>query len=319
MEHGSVWLLVAIALVSFLLSFIGAAVGLVLGHLRLPLLITYLHSPVAGAATNLVISGVGALAGTYRHIRAGRISWVGLAIMGIPSAIGAIVAVLIFVHINPFWSYLAIGFMLVISGVNLIIKKEPTPPPGDLSMLRRVTLEVVIGLGLGALAAITGLMLGSLRLPMMIRYLRMDPKVAVGTNMAVGCLTGLIGAVTAFLSGIGRLDWLVLGVVVPPTVIGAYFGGWLTGKLTRQAVQKMAGWIVAVSGVLLLGQGTYKHFRKAKPPTNPPLFVHEPEATYDDWFEYEFYDSEHEEMLERLVPQEMREKLEMLEPQIPEP
>jgi hypothetical protein len=52
MEPGSFWLLLAIALVSFSLAFIGAAVGLVLGHLRLPLLITYLGSPGAGAMTN---------------------------------------------------------------------------------------------------------------------------------------------------------------------------------------------------------------------------------------------------------------------------
>ena len=81
MEQGNVWLLVLIALVSFALAFIGATVGLVLGHLRLPLLIVYLGSPGAGAAMNLVVSSTGALAGSYRHARDGRVSWVGLAII----------------------------------------------------------------------------------------------------------------------------------------------------------------------------------------------------------------------------------------------
>ena len=59
MEPGNIWLLLVIAAVSFVLSFIGSSVGLVLGHLRLPLLIAYMKSPGGGAAMNLIISGTG--------------------------------------------------------------------------------------------------------------------------------------------------------------------------------------------------------------------------------------------------------------------
>src|ERR1043165_5548043 len=96
MQPGSPGLLVAIAIVSFVLAFIGAAVGLILGHLRLPLLIAYLGKPAAGTMTNLIISGTGALAGAARHVREGRVSWHGVLIMGVPSVIGAVVAVRIF-------------------------------------------------------------------------------------------------------------------------------------------------------------------------------------------------------------------------------
>src|SRR5436190_23497472 len=109
MGPGSLGLLAAIAFLSFVLSFVGAAVGLILGHLRLPLLIAYLGGPGAGAMTNLIISGCGAVGGVARHLRDGRVSWAGLALMGVPSAVGAAVAVLVFVQINPLWSYLVIG------------------------------------------------------------------------------------------------------------------------------------------------------------------------------------------------------------------
>ena len=209
--------------------------------------------------------------------------------MGIPSMAGAIIAILLFVHINPLWSYLVIGVVLIVSGINLIRKKPTTPPPGEISMARRMTFEVVIGLGLGALAAITGLMLGSLRLPMMIKYLCMDPKEAVGTNMAVGSMTGLIGATTAFLAGSSHINWLILAVVVPPTLIGGYLGGWITGRLSKEGVQKLAGWIVTFTGVLLIGQGSSNLVRK--PPKNvPSIIVHE--GDHEDWYEFDDEDED---------------------------
>lgn len=281
MEPGSIWLLLLIAIVSFALSFVGSAVGLILGHMRLPLLIRYLGSPTAGAAMNSLISGTGALAGAIRHLREGRVSWLGLAMMGIPSVAGAIVAVHLIMHVKQFWSYLIIGIMLVISGVSLIRKKPVDPPPGELPIARQVIVEIVIGFGLGGLAAITGLMLGSLRLPMMIKYLRMDPKKAIGTNMAVGCLTGLTAATASFLKGAGHLDLKVLAVVVPFTILGGYLGGWLTGWLSKETVQKLAGHIIAYTGVVLLVQGGMS-IRK-KPRELPPVIVEYVEGYEEDW------------------------------------
>lgn len=282
MQPGNPWLLVAIGVVSFALAFVGAAVGLILGHLRLPLLIAYLGSPTAGAMTNLIISGTGALGGAAGHLRAGNVSWKGVALIGIPSMIGAVLAIVIFIRINPLWSYAIIGVMLIISGMNLIQKKTDEAPAAPMSPLRQMIIEVVIGLGLGALAAITGLMLGSLRLPMMIRYMRMDPKEAIGTNMVVGCLTALVGSATGFAAE-GRLNWLVLGVVAPPTVLGGVCGAWLTGKISKRAVQKFAGWVIAVTGVLLVGQGVVGTVRRPARAVPPVV-----EWDYDDWFDLDY-------------------------------
>src|SRR5262245_57379050 len=59
MEVFHLLLLAGIGVLSFGLALFGAAVGLVLGHLRLPLLVYALGSPIVGAATNLAISGLG--------------------------------------------------------------------------------------------------------------------------------------------------------------------------------------------------------------------------------------------------------------------
>ena len=71
MGQGSPTLLVLIAVTSFALAYIGASVGLILGHLRLPLLIAYLGPGPLGPAANGLISGAGAFAGAVRHLRDG--------------------------------------------------------------------------------------------------------------------------------------------------------------------------------------------------------------------------------------------------------
>ena len=227
-----------IAVLSFLLSFVGAAVGLVLGHLRLPLLVAHLGSPVAGASTNLAVSGLGALAGAARHARAGRISLAVLALVGVPSAVGAAAGMLLFVKVDRFWAHVLLGLLLLYLGARML-RARPRPPqrretpagPGALGLLG----EVGLGLLLGALAAVTGLMMSSLRMPVVLRLLRGDVPVAVGSNMAIGLLTALVGVSTAWVLGSG-LDLLALAVVGPPTMLGGYLGAVFTGRLRKETL-----------------------------------------------------------------------------------
>jgi uncharacterized membrane protein YfcA len=249
-----------IALVSFTLSFYGAAVGLVLGHLRLPLLIYYLGSAAAGTATNLAISGLGALTGTVRHVLAGRVSLRVLALMGIPSMAGAYLGSLLLIECDSTWSRMVIGGFLAFTGFNMIRVKAATEEK-EVHVLGpfRLVLEVVIGLGLGFLASVTGLMLGSMRLPMMIRVLKIDPRVAVGTNMAIGCVTAFVGAATALSRGGGTgLPLLPLCLIGPPTILGGLLGARMVGRIRKETLQGMVGWTIAVVGLFMVGEGLWK-------------------------------------------------------------
>lgn len=286
--------LVGTGVVSFVLSYVGAAAGLILGHLRLPLLVYALGNPIAGASTNLAVSGMGAVAGSVKHVRDRRVSGKVLLLMGLPSILGAVVGVLFFVSVNPIWSHLVIGAMLVYSGFELVRaarkkeEKPPTGPPGR----GLVAAEIGIGLGLGALAAVTGLMLGTLRLPMMIRWLRIDPGVAVGSNMLIGCLTAVAAAVTAWGAG-GGLDPLSVAIVGPPTVLGSYLGARKTGRLSPRSLKRLVGWVVGASGVFMVGLAAPSALRRpeAKPPSarQPAPIEHLPDLRPgaprppDDW------------------------------------
>src|SRR5262249_32818299 len=152
---------------SFALSFYGATIGLILGHLRLPMLIYYLPSTAAGMATNLAISGMGALTGSLRHARAGRGSLRLIALMGIPAMLGACVGAAFLLRIESAWARVFIGGFLAASGVSLFYSRVTGKECVIGFRTLRMIAEVFIGLVIGFLAAVTGLMLGSLRLPMM--------------------------------------------------------------------------------------------------------------------------------------------------------
>jgi uncharacterized membrane protein YfcA len=253
MGLGDVLLLACITLVSFTLAFYGAAVGLILGHLRLPLLSYYLRSSAAASATNLAISGLGAMTGTIRHLRGGRVSTRVLAIMGIPSILGALFAGIVLVKCDSSLVRIFVGGFLVLSGINLLRKEDEGGETAQFGLGLRLILEVIIGLGLGFLAVVTGLMMGSMRLPMMIKWLRIDSRVAVGSNMAIGFLTALAGSVTLWIKGsqVGSFAWLPLVIVAPPTVIGGYLGARWTGYFKKESLQRLVGWTIAATGAFM--------------------------------------------------------------------
>lgn len=249
-----------IVVASSLLSAFGASIGLVLGHLRLPLIILYQGSPAGGASTNLAISTLTSLAGVLRHAREGRVSWRMLAVIGIPSAAGAYFSARMAVHFPPAWINLIIGSVLALSGLSLV-RETGTVVEETTVFSRKVQwlVEILIGAGLGVIAGVVGLMLGSLRLPAMIRVLRMDPRIAVGTNMAIGCLTGVFGSIGALSQG--NVDWVLMAIVAPPTILAAHLGAGWTARIDRKVLVSLVGTTVIAVGLGMVGYGVWLSFR----------------------------------------------------------
>ncbi|HOU54311.1 MAG TPA: sulfite exporter TauE/SafE family protein [Myxococcota bacterium] len=244
------WMLVPIAVLSFVIAFFGASIGMVGGHFRLPLLVMYLGSVPGGTATNLAVSAAGALSGSLQHAREGRVSWRMLMTIGIPSGISAWLGAHFSSRLDAGLTSIVIGLVLLGSGLQLAIFKESKAPlPGAHF---RVGFEVLTGIVLGGLSGIVGLMMGSLRLPAMIRVLGMKPEVAVGTNLAIGCLTGLFGTIGAIQGGF--LDIRALLVLVPVTALGSLLGASHTKRYRKETLKKLIGWTVSLLGVWMLAQ-----------------------------------------------------------------
>mgnify|MGYP003594171575 CR=1 FL=1 len=245
--------LALIALVSLLLSYIGATVGLVLGQLRVALLVYALGSAAVGTATSLAISTAGTLVGTLRHALDGRVQPTLLLSIGLPSAAAAFFTARHAHLVDQRLLKLAIAVTLIATGVAMLARRRPAAPAEPApTRVPPLVAEVAVGAALGAISGLVGLLLGSLRLPAMIRYARVPTPTAIGTNMAIGTLTGLFAGFATFLEG--QIDPLAFAVVAPTTVLGAHLGARKTGQLAPETLARVIAWVIAATGLLMLGE-----------------------------------------------------------------
>ncbi len=243
-----------VALLSFGLSYLGASIGLVFGQLRLPILVYWLGSPAIAAATSMGISTVAALVGAVRHARAGRVNLRLMATIGIPSAIAAWLSSRIAPQLDPALVETSIGVTLVLTGLVMLwtiirpsaSKDPPAAPEASASSTEgtrpappHLTAELGMGAGLGAVAGVVGLLLGTLRLPAMMK-LGVPPDRAVGTNMAIGSATGLFAGAASLWDG--NVDLMAFGVITPATMVGAYLGASTTGRLDKATLRRLIAW-----------------------------------------------------------------------------
>ena len=236
---------------SFVVALIGGLAGLVLGNLRLPLIVFFASSPAAGAGANVAISGLASVASAVPHARAGRVSWKLFRWMAPPSLIGAIIGGLVAGVIPDQPLLIAIAVVVLIGAWEVLHYERPAA--GDAPEIDRADLLTAsaVGLSVGLLGGFVGLILGSLRLPAMVKYVGVGPHAAVGTNAAIGVVVGVGGLVGHLPSGI---DWDLLAAGAAGGIPGAYFGAHLTGRLDEPTLLRACAAILVLSGLALLVQ-----------------------------------------------------------------
>jgi hypothetical protein len=207
-------------------------------------------SPAAGAGANIGISAFAALAAAVTHIRAGRIDWRLFGLMALPSMAGAVIGGFLAGEVAGDVLVVAIGATLVIFGVDLL-KPEPAAAARERSRPSAVAAVVTGGL-IGLLGGFVGLILGTLRLPALLRYVGANAFCAVGTNAAVGFCLGAAGVVGHLSGGV---DWTLLAVGALSSVPGSMVGARLTGRLDERQLLHAIGVVLLIAGGALIVQG----------------------------------------------------------------
>lgn len=239
----------------FAVAAAGGVVGLVLGNIRLPATLLLAGTAAAGTGANLLVSAVAAATAAIVHVRGGRINWRLFAVMAPPSVVGALIGGYLSGEVARTALLLGVSAVLLYSALDLSRwvpparrapagDADPDPEP-DLDLRAAATSGAFIGL----LGGFVGLILGSLRMPALLRMVGETPARAAGTNVTVGVCVGVAGA-------IGHLpseppDWTLAAVGAAASIPGALIGARLTGRLSD--VQLVRGIAVAL---LVAGIGT---------------------------------------------------------------
>jgi hypothetical protein len=242
--------LAAVGVWCFIVAFAGGLLGLVLGNIRLPILLLAGSSPAAVGGANIAVSGLAAAAGSIAHIRARRVDWRLVGWMVPPSVLGAIGGGFAAGHLPANTLRIVIGAALLVFGVDLLRpRKNSTPPPRQQPNLRAAVLA---GAVIGAIGGLIGLILGTLRLPALIRWVGEEPARAVGTNLVVGIAVGAAGLLGHLPGGV---DWTLLAVAGATSIPGALLGSRYTGRLSAPELLRAIGVILLISGTITMVRG----------------------------------------------------------------
>ncbi len=257
-----VWQVVILGVISFLVGILGGFVGLALGTMRLPALLLLNVPPATAAGVNILVSTLSAFVGGYRHVRAGRIDWRLVGLMGVPAAIGAFIGGFASSTSIPEGALITVaGGFVVWQAVEFIIKLRSAPAQSSRSSTEgkapitpgQATIEGLTGAVVGLVGGAVGLILGSVRLPVIIRVLRIDPLVAAGSNLVIGFMMGLVGFIGHGVKG--EVDLGLLLVMGLAAMAGTYIGAQLTGKVSINRLLQTMSLVLLVVGALLIRDG----------------------------------------------------------------
>jgi uncharacterized membrane protein YfcA len=241
---------IAVVAWAFVVSLVGGLVGLVLGNLRLPVVLLFATSPAAGAGANVAVSGAAAIASASRHARSGRVNWRLFRWMALTSLVGAVVGGLVSGTIPDTPLLIAIGLVVLYGAWEIHRYERPVGEP-DRDGRAHLVNAAAIGFVVGLLGGFVGLILGSMRLPAMVKHVGVSPYAAVGTNAAVGVVVGVGGLIGHLPSGI---DWDLFAAGCAGGVPGAYLGAHYTGRLSEDALLQACAAVLVISGAAILVQ-----------------------------------------------------------------
>src|SRR5919204_18667 len=179
-----------------------------------------------------------------------RIDWRVFLWMAPPSVLAAAAGGLLSGEVPGTALLVVIGIALLAFGVDLLRPRRAAAraPATEVSPAAAVATGAVIGL----LGGFVGLILGSLRIGALLRFVGAGAFCAVGTNVAVGFCLGVAGVLGHLAGGV---DWTLLALGAGASVPGSLLGARLTGRLDERQLLRAVGAILLVAGTATMLQG----------------------------------------------------------------
>ncbi|HZB18021.1 MAG TPA: sulfite exporter TauE/SafE family protein [Nitrososphaeraceae archaeon] len=232
------------------------------------------------AGTNIGVSTFGAAAAAIRHFRQKNISLQTFLIMAATGSIGGFFGSVFtkYIPVTLLLGLIAIivlyeAFVIIkssrkkkdeemrrsnnnnldlIHGPSSALRSSPSNPSNISGVHNKqfIFTELLIGFGIGFVGGLVGLIIGSIRLPAMIFVLKMETKVAIGTNLAASSLTGAASLVGHLING--NVDFLIMITMGPAAMLGGYMGAKYTNRFSEGSLKLIIGIVlIVVTGFII--------------------------------------------------------------------
>ncbi len=155
--------------------------------------------------------------------------------MGPPSVVGAVAGALLTDELPTRLLLALIAAILAWNGFDLLAR----PIHGRPSEKPRLTPAVLFGFLIGVLGGAVGVILGTLRMPALLRGVGLTAHRAVGTNLVIGFALGLFAFATHAL--LGEIEWALLLAGIAGALPGGWLGASLTARLSEATLRRAIG------------------------------------------------------------------------------
>lgn len=253
---------------------IGISLGMIGGGgsvLTVPVLVYLMNiNPLLATASSLFIVGITSLVGGLRAYSGGIVDIKAVAAFSIPSTVSIFIARHFILPALPdiFFRYgqftltkgmfLMTLFAVLMFAVFFTMTRNKKSQTGSATCAKQSNRSLLFNLGGLIVGIITGLLGaggGFLIIPILVLYLGLPMKTAVGTSLliiAVNSLFGFIFSVTQF-----EFDWTLLASFSLLAISGVFIGSRIANKFSAGVLKKVFAWFVLLIGIYIIVKETF--------------------------------------------------------------
>ncbi|MES2680580.1 MAG: sulfite exporter TauE/SafE family protein [Bacteroidota bacterium] len=251
---------------------IGLILGLIGGGgsiLGVPVLV-YVMCYTADVATSysLFIVGLTSLIGALSYLRKGEISAEAIVQFALASMVSVFCVrkylmpaipeefSILGLEISKHTLIMIVFSLLILSSSYTMIKKRK---PNNMSQVRwdefsrsplGLPFLIFLGVAVGFITGFVGAGGGFIIVPVLIFFLRLKFKKAIGTSLCIIAINSLVGFTGNF--GNQQIDWPFLLSISAVCAVGILLGSLLSNKISGQSLKPAFGWFTLIVGMSVL-------------------------------------------------------------------
>lgn len=252
---------------------IGIVLGLIGGGgsiLGVPVLVYLFHYPAEIATGySLFIVGLTSLVGGFAFIKRGDISFESLLQFAVPSLITVffvrklLLPALpeVFFNVDGFqvtksiFIMIVFAVLIIFSSYSMIKKQKPNYRNDAMweEFSRspiRIYFVILLAISVGFLTGFVGAGGGFIIVPVLLFFIRVPFKKAIGTSLCIIAINSLVG----FTGNLGYLDinWSVLLIASSICVAGILFGNMISITISTNKLKPAFGWFTLIVGIFVI-------------------------------------------------------------------